>query len=148
MFCSCRISTDKCVARSLCHSRASCLSSLRLQFIMVIANGPNTHTHLSALRVGSYRPMSGAKTDVGHTVCRSFVSTPETTVADTSGPVGPCPVYTARQPSRVFSERENIFTSPPGGVRSIAICLSVCLSGCITLKNHTADLQQIFYPRC
>jgi len=24
MFCSCRISTDKCLARSFCHSRASC----------------------------------------------------------------------------------------------------------------------------
>jgi len=24
MFCSCRISTDKCLARSLCHSRATC----------------------------------------------------------------------------------------------------------------------------
>jgi len=27
MFCSCRISTDKCLARSLCHSRATCLLS-------------------------------------------------------------------------------------------------------------------------
>jgi len=27
MFCSCRISTDKCLAQSLCNSRASCLRS-------------------------------------------------------------------------------------------------------------------------
>ena len=26
LYCSCRISTDKCVAQSLCHSRASCTS--------------------------------------------------------------------------------------------------------------------------
>ena len=30
MFCSCRISTDKRVARSLCHSRATCLKLFEL----------------------------------------------------------------------------------------------------------------------
>ena len=33
MFCSCRISTDKRVARSLCHSRASCAYMIVLNFI-------------------------------------------------------------------------------------------------------------------
>ena len=28
MFCSCRISTDKCLARSLCNSRVSCITSV------------------------------------------------------------------------------------------------------------------------
>ena len=30
MFCSCRISTDKCLARYLCHSRATCQQKLSM----------------------------------------------------------------------------------------------------------------------
>jgi len=35
MFCSCRISTDKRVARSLCNSRASCTYKMAIQLLCV-----------------------------------------------------------------------------------------------------------------
>ena len=44
MFCSCRISTDKCLARSLCHSRATCtyliqccISLVRVGTLLVVS---------------------------------------------------------------------------------------------------------------
>ena len=37
MFCSCRISTDKCLARSLCHSRATC-------YFLLHSNSKTTET--------------------------------------------------------------------------------------------------------
>ena len=45
-FVSCRISTDKCVARSLCHSRATCF------YLLTVSRGPRRTTVSNFIKIG------------------------------------------------------------------------------------------------
>jgi len=58
MFCSCRISTDKRVARSLCNSRASCSRCRHLDFqiceilLRMVSGGPRSIIMLNVIILG------------------------------------------------------------------------------------------------